>query len=271
MGFLNFLKKQKSNRRLAIMDVNDASFQQQVIRRSYKSAVIVDYWAAWCGPCRHLGPILEKIAEEPDSKFILAKLDTEHNQKTASQYHIRSIPAVKAFRNGQIVDEFTGALPETLVRRFISKVSETDPPPARIKGSPNEIQRLKQARQHLQKGRGFEAFVLLNDFPAGAQKQQADQLLPLARFILDMDDGDGLTGLENLDSEYEATAQALHRRKFSKALHHLSDAKDAGEEIDLSYTNNVVDSILALLGEDNNITREYRQQLVPESTGINSK
>lgn len=270
MGFLDFLKKQKSDRRLAIMDVSDASFQQQVIRRSYKSAVIVDYWAAWCGPCRHLGPILEKIAEEPESDFILAKLDTEQNRKTASKYHIRSIPAVKAFRNGQIVDEFTGALPETLVRRFIKKVSDTEPPPSRIKGSSNEVQRLKQARQHLLKGRGFEAFVLLNDFPAGSQKQQADQLLPLARFILDMDDGDGLSGLENLDSEYEAAAQALHRRKFSKALQHLSSALDAGEEIDRSYTNNIIGSILALLGEDSAITKEYRQQFIPDSAVISS-
>ena len=270
MGFLNFLKKRKSVRRLAIMDVSDASFQQQVIRRSYKSAVIVDYWAAWCGPCRHLGPILEKITEEPESNFILAKLDTEQNRKTASQYHIHSIPAVKAFKNGQIVDEFTGALPETLVRQFIKKVSDTKPPQSRIKGSPNEVQRLKQARQHLLKGRGFEAFVLLNDFPAGSQKQQADQLLPLARFILDMDDGDGLSGLENLDSEYETAAQALHRRKFSKALQHLSSALDAGEEIDRSYTNNIIDSILALLGEESAITKEYRRQFIPDSAVISS-
>jgi len=186
MGLFSFLSRNKTNRRLAIMDVTDSNFQQQVIQKSYKKPIVVDYWAAWCGPCQHLGPILEKIAEEPDSTIILAKLDTERNRKTASKYQIHSIPHVKAFRNGHVVNEFTGALPEPLVRRFIKKVEDSPVPAPRIKGSPKTKGRLNQAEQHLIRGRGFEAFVLLQDFPQSPQKERADQLLPLARFIFDM-------------------------------------------------------------------------------------
>jgi putative thioredoxin len=261
MGLFSFLKKDSSQKRLAIIDVNDASFKQQVIQRSYKTPVLVDYWAAWCGPCRQLGPVLEKIAEEPDGNFILAKLDTEHNPRTARQYNISSIPNVKVFRNGQMVDEFRGALPETLVRRFIDKVTSAEPPPPKIKGSSNPQQRLQQAEQHLRKGRGFEAFVVLNDFPESAQSERAGQLLPLARFLFDMDDGDGITGVEALDDHYLEAAAAMRRRKPAVALDHLLAALDVGEEFDRSHTSEVIESLFALLGDKHKITIEYREKL----------
>ena len=261
MSWLTFWKKDTSEKRLAIIDVGDSDFKQQVIQRSFKTTVVVDYWAAWCGPCRQLGPVLEKIAEEPDSEFILAKLDTERNQQTAAKFNIYSIPAVKAFRNGQVVNEFTGALPEPLVRRFLTKVTSAPPPTPQIRGSSDTKRLLRQAEQHLKKGRGFEAYVLLNEFPDSPQKEQADKLLPLARFLFDMGDGDGLTGSEALDEQYLSAAGAMRKRKAIVALDHLFAALEVGEEFDTSYTTEVIESLFSLLGEGNKTVDEYRQRL----------
>ena len=263
MGIFSFLKKEKGEKRAAIIDVSDAEFKKQVLQRSYKTAVIVDFWAAWCGPCRMLGPVLERIAEEPDGEFILAKLNTEYNQRTAAQYHIQSIPAVKAFRNGQVVNEFTGALPEPLVRRFIDKVTSAPPPPPRIKASSDPSRRLQQGEQHLRKGRGFEAFVVLNDFPQSKEAERAEELLPLARFLVDMDDGDGMTGIDELDDHYLAASKAFQQKKSAKALEHLYSALDAGQSIDESHTINVIESAFALLGEDHKVTQQYRTASEP--------
>jgi len=261
MSWLTFWKKGKAEKRLAIIDVGDSEFKQQVIQRSYKTTVVVDYWAAWCGPCRQLGPVLEKIAEEPESEFILAKLDTERNQRTAAQYNIYSIPAVKAFRNGHVVDEFTGALPETLVRRFLSKVTSAPPPNPKMKRNPDTKIRLRQAEQHLTKGRGFEAFVLLDEFPESEEKIRADSLLPLARFLFDMDDGDGLTGNASLDDLYLSAAMALRKRKPSAALDLLFTALEIGEDFDAPYTLVAIDSLFSMLGDESQIVKEYRKRI----------
>lgn len=261
MKLFSFFKKDKAVRQAAIIDVGDDNFEQQVIRRSYKSPILVDFWAAWCMPCRQLGPVLEKLAEDPQSQFILAKLDTEQNRRTAVKYNIQSIPNVKMFRNGQVVDEFTGALPGMLVRRFIAKNTETPPPPPLVQGSGSPAQRLKQARQHLKKGRGFEAFILLDSFPESDEAQQANQLLPLARFLFDMEDGDGLTGLEALDTAYQMAVDALRQRQPAAALDHLLAALDAGEEMDRPYTLQMIKGLFVLLGENHQVTKRYRERI----------
>jgi putative thioredoxin len=262
MGLFSFLKKDKVEKRLAIMDVNDDNFKQQVIQRSYKTTVLVDYWAAWCVPCRQLGPTLEKIAEDPTSDFILAKLNTEHNQKTAAQFNIRSIPNVKAFRNGQIVNEFTGALPATLVRRFISKVEEMPAPTPRLQINAKPGKRLQQGIQHLKKGRGFEAYVILKDFPDSPQSEKAEQLLPLASFLFDMDDGDALTGIDDLDEAYFAAVKALKKRKPDEVLDNLFIGLEAGEAVDEKHTMQVIETVFALYGEDHRMTKKYQDKLI---------
>jgi putative thioredoxin len=103
-------------------DVDAGNFQQVVVEGSLQVPVLVDFWAEWCGPCRMLKPILEKLAEEYQGKFILAKVDSDKNQEIAAQYGVRGIPSVKAFLGGAIVDEFSGAIPESAVREFIERL-----------------------------------------------------------------------------------------------------------------------------------------------------
>ncbi|MDP2833634.1 MAG: co-chaperone YbbN [Pseudomonadota bacterium] len=103
-------------------DVDAGNFQQVVLEGSQQVPVLVDFWAEWCGPCRALKPLLEKLAAEFQGKFILAKVDSDKNQDIATQFGVRGIPSVKAFFGGAIVDEFSGAIPESEIREFLKRL-----------------------------------------------------------------------------------------------------------------------------------------------------
>ena len=105
------------------LDVGLADFAQHVLEESKHRPVVVDFWAPWCGPCKSLKPVLEKLAAEYGGKFLLAKINSDDNQELAARYGVRGIPSVKAFVNGQMVDEFSGALPEGEVRAFLDRLA----------------------------------------------------------------------------------------------------------------------------------------------------
>ncbi|MCL4279079.1 MAG: thioredoxin, partial [Ignavibacteriaceae bacterium] len=96
-------------------------FQKDVLEKSYEKPVLVDFWAEWCQPCRLIGPILEKLADENKSDWELVKVDTDNNQEIALRYGVRGIPNVKIFRNGEVINEFTGALPESAIKDWLKK------------------------------------------------------------------------------------------------------------------------------------------------------
>jgi putative thioredoxin len=196
-----------------VFDATQANFEAEVLQASLKTPVLVDFWAEWCGPCKALGPILEKLAAEHNGAFRLAKVDCDKEQVLAGMFGVRSIPTVVMVKDGQIADAFAGALPEGEVRTFLSRFVAAPLPAEDEKPAPAEAvlpgETPQQAVTRLQQA-------------LSAQPDDGETRLQLARALLQTGDADGAAAqLEALPSELaeDDRARSLRGRlEFARAL-----------------------------------------------------
>jgi thioredoxin len=247
--------KYEVNKRMKehVIEANQANFQIEVIQKSHQQPVIVDFWAPWCGPCHMLGPILERLTAEYNGRFRLAKINSDNNPQLSMQFNVRGIPAVKAFVNGRVVDEFVGAQPDPLVRQFIERVLAQKPAgtakPAAKKATavPNTPQaRLQKAKELLRQGNGCEAVKMLPD----GDKGEAEQLRPLAQYLCDVSHS-------RLAGANIQIANMIQRREYAGAMYGLLMEINGGN----GRARPVIDGLFTLLGDNDPTVKAYKQQL----------
>jgi putative thioredoxin len=276
-----------------VFTVTEENFQQVVLDGSHEHPVLVDFWAEWCAPCKSLMPLLAKLADEYQGKFILAKVNTEEQQALAAQFGIRSLPTVKLFQNGQPADEFMGALPEADVRAFldqhipresdlllsqaddlllqgnaaeagelINKANVLDPENPRVK--------LSYARYKATLGELADAERLLEELPMDLQ-EQPEVVSMLARIKFDQATS-GAPAVEVLEETLEkdpANSEALYQlashrimqTDYAAALELLLKLMQKDREYGDDAGRKGMLQIFDMLGGEGELVKRYRNRM----------
>ena len=246
-------------------DVNESDFQQAVIDRSREKPVVVDFWAAWCGPCRVLTPTLERVADPLGDKVDLVKVDVDANQNLAREYGVQGIPAVKAFRDGEVVDEFVGAQPAAAVERFFNRLVPSQADQLVSAGDEDSLRRALElepgrpdaatalGRMELERGNVQEALDVLQrvkgDFAA-------EGLAAQARLRLANGDRDGA-----LAQALDALSAGDQETALQNLVAALESANGEDEEATRDLIRQVMVGLFNELGTDHPLSRAYRQKL----------
>ncbi|MCC6227039.1 MAG: thioredoxin [Microthrixaceae bacterium] len=229
-----------------MVDVTDATFEAEVVQRSHEVPVVVDLWAEWCGPCRTLGPILEKVIDATDGKVVLAKVDTDANPQVSAAFQVQSIPAVFAMKDGKVADGFIGAQPEWAVTEFVNRLIPTE--------EQTELQQLIEAGDEASLRKALEL-----------DPDNADAVVGLAELlVVDGKADEALELIERIPPSADTRRVAALARTGVDAVGGDIDAKlDAlllNVKTDDDARQEFVD-LLELLGPDDPRTAAYRRKL----------
>jgi putative thioredoxin len=241
-------------------DVAEADFQTKVIERSRELPVLVDFWAAWCGPCRVLGPVLEQAVGDTNGKLELAKVDVDSNQRLAQTYGVRGIPAVKAFRDGRVVDEFVGALPQVKVEQFVEKLLPSEADGLVAAGDEASLRRALE----LEPRRADAAIALAGLLLERGDAEAAQELVePLeGNFV-----AEGLAARARLmraageDGDLGSALDALKRGDPEAGLEGLMSVFDDSDPDTRELVRKAMVGIFAELGPDDPLATTYRRRL----------
>jgi putative thioredoxin len=236
------------------IDVTDADFEQRVLERSGELPVVVDFWADWCQPCHMLAPVIERAVAAHDGKVELAKLDVDANPATAARYGVRGLPTVKAFRDGRVADEFTGAQPPQVVNRFMDGLVPSEADELAASGDEQALRRALDIEPGHATARRDLARLLL-------ERGDTEAAIELLEGMVGDFVADGLAARARLadDPELAPAFEAWDAGDHATALELLQAGLADPEKRDL--VRRVMVAIFTELGPEHPLSREHRRRL----------